>query len=222
MSARRTTTEERAGAGKAPARGRGRPRSAEAHEAILTAVIELLPELGLQRLSIEAVAAHAGVGKTTIYRRWKTKEELVVAAMEYLPPPGDPPDTGSLLGDLKALVTIQRSRLEASRLPRAVPRVLAEAVDDPELHAELVERGVRPLRQMLITMVRRGIERGELREDTDVETVVDVLHALPVYKLLMAAGDMKSLDGMAERIVPLLLEGVSSSSAGRASARPRS
>ena len=88
-----------------------------------------------------------------------------------------------------------------------MPRVLAEAVDDPELHAQLVERGVRPLRQMLITMVRRGIERGELRQDTDVETVVDVLHALPVYKLLMAAGDMKSLDGMAERIVPLLLEG---------------
>ena len=222
MSARRTTTEERAGAGKAPARGRGRPRSAEAHKAILTAVIELLGEHGLQGLTIEAVAARAGVGKTTIYRRWKTKNELVLEAVGQLRPTGTPPDTGSLIGDLEALVEHQRSRLEATRLPRVVPRVLSEAMDDPELHAEIVRQAVRPIRDMLGLMVRRGIERGELRKDLDVEAVVTILHAAPIYGLLMSGGAMESVSAVPELIAPVLLEGISSSSAGRANARPRS
>jgi len=207
---------------EAPARGRGRPRSEEAHRAILAAVVELLPEQGLSGLTIEAVAARAGVGKTTIYRRWKTKNELVVAAIEQLRPPGSAPDTGSLMGDLGAVVAIQRERLGASQLPRIMPRVLGEAMEDPELHAEIVTRAVLPIRHMLTQIVERGIERGELREDLDVEAVVDVLHAVPVYNLLMSGGAMDSIATLPERVVPMLLRGVSSSSAGPASARPRS
>jgi AcrR family transcriptional regulator len=207
---------------EAAPRGRGRPRSEEAHRAILAAVIELLPEHGLKGLTIEAVAARAGVGKTTIYRRWGTKNELVLEAIEQLRPPGPPPDTGSLIGDLDALVALQRVRLEASQLPRIMPRVLGESLEEPELHAEIVERAVNPIRGILEELVRRAIDRGELREDLDVDTMVDVLHAAPVYKLLMAGGAMEAVSGVPERIVPLLLEGVSSSSAGRASARRRS
>ena len=207
---------------EAQTRGRGRPRSEEAHQAILAAVVELLPEQGLGGLTIEAVAARAGVGKTTIYRRWKTKNELVVAALEQLRPPGPAPDTGSLIGDIRAMVALQRERLETSPLPRIVPRVLGEAMEDRELHADIVARAVMPIRAMLADIVVRGIERGELRDDLDVEAAVDVLHAVPVYKLLMSGGAMESLAGMPERIVPLVLEGISSSSAGRASARRRS
>jgi len=206
---------------KAP-RGRGRPRSEEAHRAILAAVIELLPEHGLKGLTIEAVAARAGVGKTTIYRRWRTKNELVVEAIEQLRPPGPPPDTGSLIGDLNALVALQRERLEASQLPRILPRVLGESLDEPELHAEIVERAVNPIRRVLEEFVRRGIARGELRQDVDVDTMVDVLHAIPIYKLLMARGAMEAVSGVPERVGPLLLEGVSSSSAAPRSARRRS
>jgi AcrR family transcriptional regulator len=207
--------------GSAP-RGRGRPRSEEAHRAILAAVVQLLAEHGLGGLTIEAVAARAGVGKTTIYRRWDTKNELVLAAMEQLRPPGPPPDTGSLIGDLSALVAIQRDRLEATQLPRVIPRVLGESLDDPDLHAQLVERAVEPIRAILGEIVRRALERGELREDLDVETMVDILHASPIYALLMARGALDAVSGVPERIVPLLLEGVSSSSGARGSARPRS
>jgi AcrR family transcriptional regulator len=217
-----TSVGSRAGAEKAPARGRGRPRSEEAHRAILDAVIELLPEHGLKGLTIEAVAARAGVGKTTIYRRWSTKNELIVEAIGRLRPPGPPSDTGSLMGDLSALVALQRERLEASQLPRVIPRVLGEALEEPELHAEIVASAVKPIRDVLAELVRRGIDRGELREDLDVEAMVDVLHAIPVYKLLMAGGAMDAVAGVPERIVPLLLEGVSSSSAGPANARRRS
>jgi AcrR family transcriptional regulator len=207
---------------EAQTRGRGRPRSEEAHRAILAAVVELLPEQGLQGLTIEAVAARAGVGKTTIYRRWKTKNELIVEAIEQLRPPGAAPDTGSVAGDLSAMVALQRERLESTQLPRIVPRVLGEAMEDPELHAEIIARAVLPIRGMLAQIVERGIERGELREDLDVEAVVDVLHAVPVYKLLMSGGAMESIAAIPERVMPLLLRGVSSSSAAPASARPRS
>jgi AcrR family transcriptional regulator len=207
--------------GSAP-RGRGRPRSEEAHRAILTAVVELVSEHGLGGLTIESVAARAGVGKTTIYRRWETKNELLLEAMEQLRPPGPPPDTGSLLGDLDALVAVQRERLEASQLPRVIPRVLGESLDDPDLHDQIVERAVSPIRGVLEEIVRRGIDRGELRQDLEVDTMVDVLHAIPVYKLLMAGGAMEAVSGVPERVVPLLLEGVSSSSAGPGSARRRS
>jgi len=207
---------------EAPTRGRGRPRSEEAHQAILAAVVDLLPEHGLRGLTIEAVAARAGVGKTTIYRRWKTKNELIVEAIEQLRPPGTAPDTGSVVGDLEAIVRLQRERLEASQLPRIMPRVLGEAMEDPELHAEIVARAVLPIRAMLTQIVQRGIERGELREDLDVEAFVDVLHALPVYKLLMSGGVMESIAALPERTVPMLLRGVSSSSEAPANARRRS
>jgi AcrR family transcriptional regulator len=203
-------------------RGRGRPRSEEAHRAILAAVVELLSEHGLGGLTIESVAARAGVGKTTIYRRWDTKNELVLEAMEQLRPPGPPPDTGSLIGDLNALVAVQRARLEATQLPRVIPRVLGESLDEPELHAQIVERAVTPIRGILEEIVRRALDRGELREDLDVDTLVDVLHAAPVYKLLLAGGAIEAVAGVPERIVPLLLEGVSSSSGAPASARRRS
>ena len=201
---------------------RGRPRSEEAHRAILAAVVELLPEHGLHGLSIEAVAARAGVGKTTIYRHWDTRNDLIVEALQQLSPAGPPPDTGSLTGDLEAVVDLQRRRLDASTLPRVMPRILSEASEDPELHAEIVRTAVLPIRAMLEEFVERAVARGELREDVDRESLVDVLHSVPVYLLLMNGGDIGALAGVPTKVVAMLTEGVSSSSAGPASARPRS
>ena len=208
MSTKQQAKRTGAGAEEAPAPGRGRPRSQEAHRAILEAVVELLGEHGLKGLTIEAVAARAGVGKTTIYRRWDNKNELVVEAMGQLrPPAGALPDTGSLLGDINAMVAIQRQRLEASQLPRIIPRVLGEASEDPELHAAIVARAVLPIREMLTQIVRQAIDRGELRDDLDVEAMVDILHSLPVYKLLMRRGAMEAIADVPRRTIPLLLEG---------------
>ena len=102
--------QDRAGAEGAPARGRGRPRSEEAHRAIVEATLTLLDEGGYTALTIEAVAERAGVGKTTIYRRWPSKLELVVEAVGELRPPGPPDDTGSLAGDFAAFARGQGRR----------------------------------------------------------------------------------------------------------------
>jgi AcrR family transcriptional regulator len=193
----------------APARPRGRPRSEEAHRAILTATIELLPEHGLTGLSIEAVAAHAGVGKTTIYRRWSSKEELVADALALIRPPGPPPDQGSLIADLEILIGSQRDRLASTPIPRILPRLLGESSGDPALHALFVERALEPIRDILRELARRATERGELRADLDVETVVDILHALPVYRILLMGEDIgRALEPIPRVYVPLLLTGL--------------
>jgi AcrR family transcriptional regulator len=207
VSAQPETAAKRAGA-ETPARPRGRPRSKEADEAILMATLKLLPEHGLN-LTIEAVAAEAGVGKTTIYRRWENKQALVADAVALLPPPpGSLPDSGSVQGDLEALAAAQRARLGHTPVPRIIPRLLADSGDDPALHAILLERGVEPFRVILRGMVERAIERGEVRDDLDVETVVDVLHAVPVYKILMAGGSLEATVALPGTFIPMLLEGL--------------
>jgi AcrR family transcriptional regulator len=205
------------------ARGRGRPRSEEADQAILDATLRMLGTQGVAGTTIEGVAADAGVGKTTIYRRWPTKADLILAAISNIVPPGDPPDTGTMAGDMAALAETQRRRLSGSGLSGIVPRVLAESMGDPDLHRDFVERVVEPFRDMLRLFIERGIDRGELRPDLEVEPLVDLLHAIPIYRILMSRGDPDALERVPDAYLPILGPGIlSSSSEGRASARPRS
>ena len=215
--------DDRAGAEEAPARGRGRPRSDKAHQAILNATLRMLGTHGVAGMTIEGVAADAGVGKTTIYRRWPTKTDLILAALSDIVPAGDPPNTGSMGGDMAALAETQRGRLAGSGLAGIVPRVLAESMSDPELHQAFVERVVNPFRGLLRLFIERGIERGELRPDLEVEPLVDLLHSIPIYKILMSRGDPASLEQVPWAYLPLLAPGIlNSSSADPGSAPPRS
>ena len=200
------TKQDRAGADSAPARGPGRPRSEKADEAILGATITLLAEHGVYGLSIEAVAAEAGVGKTTIYRRWQTKEDLVLAALARMrPPPEPPPDTGSLEGDLTTLSEAQIARVAGTKLPWVAPRVLSEAMGDPEFHARVLEAFINPIRELLGKLVRRAIERGELATDTDVDHAVDLIHAMVIFRVLMSAGDLSRSFREMTRVSRILL-----------------
>jgi len=221
--ARPAEQDDRAGAEEAPARGRGRPRSAEAEKAILDTTLRMLGTHGVAGTTIEGVAADAGVGKTTIYRRWPTKTDLILAAISDLVPPGDPPDTGSMAGDMAALAETQKRRLAGSGLTGIVPRVLAESMSDPKLHHDFVDRVVNPFRELLRLFIERGIERGELRPDLEVEPLVDLLHSIPIYKMLMSRGDPASLEQVPWAYLPLLAPGIlNSSSEAPKSAPPRS
>jgi AcrR family transcriptional regulator len=221
--ARQETQEDRAGAEEAPTRARGRPRSEEADQAILDATLRMLGTHGVAGTTIEGVAADAGVGKTTIYRRWPTKTDLILAAISDIVPPGDPPDTGTMAGDMAALAETQQRRLAGSGLSGIVPRVLAESMSDPDLHQDFVDRVVNPFRELLRLFIERGIERGELRADLEVEPLVDLLHSIPIYKILMSRGDPAALEQVPGAYLPILAPGIlSSSSAAPASALPRS
>jgi AcrR family transcriptional regulator len=136
------------------------------------------------------VASRAGVGKTAIYRRWSGKVELVAAALAEMRPVPVPEDTGSLLGDFVAYRDRQVARVTGTLMPRVVARLLGEASGNPELHEILRSEIVDRFRSALGEMLRRGIARGELREDLDVELATDVVHGTIVYRILMAQGDV--------------------------------
>lgn len=114
-------------------RPRGRPRSAEAHRAILEATLDLLAEVGYGRLTIEGVAARAGVGKTTIYRRWPSKPALVVAVAERLAEKVRRPDTGSTRRDLVLLLRDIIDVFTTTMAGRIVPGMIAEMAERPDL-----------------------------------------------------------------------------------------
>jgi len=177
-------------------RGRppGRPRSAEADSAILYATLDLLVEDGYRALSMESVRQRAGVGKATLYRRYSGKAELVAAAVERLTPNfGAPDDTGSFRGDFEALLELLQATLYVPRLATFMPRLMAEAVDDETLYAIFSARLVEPRREVMRTLLRRAVTRGEVREDVDLETAVDVLVGPLVYRIIISGGHFERL-----------------------------
>ena len=188
----------------------GRPRSAEAHQAIIAATLALLTEEGFSGLSIEAVAVRAGVGKATIYRRWRSKSELVAAALGGLRQAGAPPDSGSFRGDLLELARRQLALVRAQPgFGRLAPRLMGESADEPELHRVALESMIDPMRAIFHDLIERAIERGELRPDIDQEIVVDVLHGSIIYQVLILGQKLTSLDaGYTQRVLDELLPGI--------------
>ena len=185
----------------------GRPRSPEAHAAILRAALELAVEGGLRGLSMEAIAARAGVGKATIYRRWKSKANLFAEAIGSIAVNPEIPDTGSVAGDFAAASGAAVGRM-APEAFRVLPRLLADAADDPELLEGLQAALMRPRRAAIATILRRGIERGELRADLDLELVSDMLIGPMITRVLMSGGDSTVLDGLPMRVWDTLAAGI--------------
>ena len=195
-----------------------RPRSAESHAAILQAALELVVEGGLRGTTIEGIAARAGVGKATIYRRWKTKEELFSEALRGIAIPLPDSDRGSLREDVLALTAFNLEHMPR-KVALLMPRLMVEAADDPELFAVMREVLVEPRRNVLKAILRRAIARGELRGDLDLEDVVDLLIGPLIYEILITGADMPTVSKLPARILDMALEGLAPRPASRARAR---
>lgn len=168
----------------------GRPRSAEADEAILQAALELLASDGYRALTIERVRERAGVGKATIYRRYGSKEELVSAAIVHLNSDIPlPEDTGSIQGDFAATAQIVLEGAAKTGALTLMPRLLSEVVGEPEMHALFYEHLVEPRRRVVREIVERAKARGEIRQDVDTSTAIDLMVGPFIYRLIMAGGD---------------------------------
>lgn len=154
---------------------RGRPRRRETDEAVVAATLDVLRESGYPGLSIEAVAARAGVSRPTVYRRWPTKQRLVVHALSDQIPPLVPPDTGDPLADLRVMLTELTSRLIGSGLGRIVVAVHTEAGGDPELFTHLRELYLGARLEPYADVLRRGAARGRIRPDVRPELARDLL-----------------------------------------------
>ncbi len=192
----------------APVVGRkpGRPRSEQAEQAIIKAALELFAEKGPDGLCVEAVAARAGVGKATVYRRWKNKEDLLLAALGSLKSPLPDPDSGSARDDLVALVTVMAQDAVDPARQRQYTLLLGEGAKYPKLMARYAETVIEPRRDVIRSVLRRGIESGQLRADLDVEIIL-----LTLTGAAMSRGRCEIVphDGeFAERVVDSLLLGL--------------
>jgi AcrR family transcriptional regulator len=170
-------------------RNPGRPRSPEADEAILEAAVELFTEHGYDGLSMERVAERAGVGKATIYRRYPTKADLVLAATACVIQGVDVhPDTGSLQGDVEAIANNIVRKL-TSDLGRLVPQLVAEMSRHADL-ADAHREFIAAKRALSKQAFRRAIDRGEMAPDFDIELAADLLAGPLFYRLLLSGAPL--------------------------------
>lgn len=185
----------------------GRRRSERSHDAILHATQELLVERGYPDVSIEGIAARAGVGKQTIYRWWGSKAALVLEA--YLAAEdavAHPEPTGSTRDEVGALVHWLIAVLARPTGGSVVAGLVAELPHDADL-AEGFRREVVPARRhAMFAALERGRARGEIRADADLEVVVDELHGAVFYRLLLSGEPLD--DAFVERLADHVLAGV--------------
>ncbi|GAA2168291.1 TetR/AcrR family transcriptional regulator [Actinomadura napierensis] len=185
-------------------RAPGRPRSERAEKAIIEATLDLLAaESGVAGVSIEAVAARAGVGKTTIYRRWPSKEALIVDALGAAKGELPRPSGASVREDLNEIArTFAAERKK--RYSRCFWNVVGSAEKHPELYARYKQDVIEPRRAVIREVLRRGIETGELRADVDVEVGISMLTGSLSTKTPQDAFP----EGYAEAVVDSLMRGI--------------
>jgi AcrR family transcriptional regulator len=170
-------------------------------------VFEELAERGYQGLSMDRVAARAGVGKAALYRRWRSKQAMLVDTVGRV---GTrtvlPSDTGSLRGDVLAFIEDALAVLQHPIAGRVITDLVAEARRSADLREALDARYREPRREAGAAMLRRAVERGELPQDVDAELALDLL-AGPLYlRAVLADG---ALDGSyAERLADAFLRAV--------------
>ena len=210
-----STHEEAQGAARSP----GRPRSAAAHEAILRATLELLGEKGFRGMSMDAVAERAGVSKATIYRRWKSKEELVGALLDALGDVVQVVNTGDPFEDL-----VETSRYAAEHgeeVSRLITALQGEAAANPEFDVMFREKLLERRREQLREFIRNAIEAGHIRDDVDVDFLADVMFGTVVMRANILGGTLKHLVEDQIALWDMLIEGVGTPKAKRALARRR-
>src|ERR687891_1743364 len=166
---------------------RGRRRSERSHESIIAATQQLLVERSYPEVTIEGIAARAGVGKQTIYRWWPSKAALVLeaylAGQDAVPPPAE---QANVREDVRALLGWLIAVLAEPTGGRVVAGLVGDLQHDADL-ADGFHRDVVPARrEAMLAALERGRERGEIRADADLELAVDALHGAVFYRLLLS------------------------------------
>ena len=184
----------------------GRPRSERAEQAILDATLEAIAERGIDAVNCEDIVARAGVGKATLYRRWPGKEDLLIAAFASLKSPLPEPRGESVREDLIAMLGVMAADADDPRYARQFALLHDEGQRYPRLVKRFKEQVAEPRRELIRSVLRRGVATGELRPDTDIEVAMLMLSGA-----VMARGrhDITPAEpGFAARVVDELLSGI--------------
>lgn len=196
-----------------PVQARHPKRGKQTEAAILEATKELLIEVGVRGLTVEGVAARAGVAKTTVYRRWRSKEELALAVLlEMVNEIVAVPDLGDIRDELITFVNVSVRILGKTLMGRVMQGLVSDFAANEELGEAFREQIVSLRLAEVRRLIHRAIERGELRSDVDAVLIHELLFGPVYYRLLLSGG---KLDGrLATRIVDAVLPGILSE-AGR-------
>jgi AcrR family transcriptional regulator len=184
----------------------GRPRSNKSHQAILGATLELLGEVGFETMSIEAISARAGVGKTTIYRRYISKEELVADAIESIRENVVIPNTGNLWSDLDELIE-NAAQITLSPLGRqTVAMIISSASRNSQFAQIYWTKYLQPRREAFAIVIKRAKMRNEIQPDLDPSLVFDSMSGIMLY-ILIFQPTTESWSEYVRRVLHLLFKG---------------
>ena len=196
----------------------GRPRSTEADAAILEATRAALVDLGWSKLTMGDVAGRAGVAKTTLYRRWANKNELVVDAVAVLFDELELPDLGSLQADIEHVVLQFAALLERPETKTALMAVVAESTRDAPLRERIRASIVDRQKRLVLAGRRRAQQRGELPADRDPvsvdatdDLIFDVIAGAVVHRALVSAEPVD--EQWVQRLCALLVGGLGAAAA---------
>ncbi len=189
-------------------RAPGRPRSERADEAIVDAAIGLLVEEGFDRLSMDAVAARAGVGKATIYRRWPSKEALVIEAVARRTDPfADTEVPGGTTRERLTAVLEAMVATAGTELGRLLPCMVGATVSNPPLAQHYREQVLTPRRARIAAILRAGVAAGEVRDGVDVDLAIDLVVGPLLYRIVFS-GDEPVAPAHAAALVDAVLGGL--------------
>ncbi|HEY1812118.1 MAG TPA: TetR/AcrR family transcriptional regulator [Kofleriaceae bacterium] len=188
----------------------GRPRDEEATETILRSALELGTELGFDALTVEAIAARAGVGKTTIYRRWPHAWAVVVEAVLAEVTQISPVLERATVRESFAVSMKLVAKAFRGKLGRLARPLIGRAQIDDDLRLAISERWLRERRKLSRRLVLHGIETGELRKGLDPDVVLDALYGPLYHRLLLPyeGTDVKLSDAYVESLVDVVFGGI--------------
>lgn len=187
-------------------RGRGRPRDPQTDTRIIAAAASLMLHRGFDKMTVDDVAAEAGVGKATVYRRWPSKDDLAVAAMEQLYSTEMPePDTGSIVTDLAASFRAVLVFVNSPQGREYLKMSIAESIRDDRI-AALYRASTERAEGQARRMYERAIERGEVRGDIDIDCCVQWLGGLLAVRAITNR-PMPTLDDV-DKMVEMTLRGI--------------
>jgi AcrR family transcriptional regulator len=184
----------------------GRPRSEQAEQAILDAALEAVAECGVDCVTCEDIAARAGVGKATLYRRWPGKEDLLIAAFAALKSPLPAPAGVSVRADLIAMLDVMVKDADNPSYARQFALLHGAGDRYPRLVARYRQEVVEPRREAIRQVLRRGVGSGELRAGTDIEVAMLALTGAVLAREKHDSAPAEA--GFATRVVDEILQGI--------------